>query len=529
LVDRHFTYDDASPAASVLGLQCTEGNTRRLERGVKGAFPAMPVYRTGESSALRGIGMAAISQSVFSYWTGNDHAVHNDLINEWRAEFPRFQIFGDADVRPIMKRYFPDRVELYEKICIPTAKSDIALLLLLHEFGGLYIDCHCGIRDADEIRLLLSLLGEYDAIFVDRILSQEPRPPEEHLVINSIIFSRPNFDLILRMCHQALSNFAWQHDKERRVGFVPYDIWSLSGPRLVTAMLLEPASFNREVRSDYKGRIKIVREETAPIVRNRFRAYSKLSQHWSERQKVELLFGNVTKHPGDLPLEDLNRALAASERPDLLQQLVDTSRRAFGLHTRHYPHTINYPWGVSRLEGLSAGSHILDFGAGVSPLPLYLAEKGMFVDCVDNSAFARTLPAGEDWNEWGFFDYGTLHPNLTAYNCSITDFKPLHLYDAIYSICSIAHFPSPIREETLRNCSAWLRPGGRLVLAVDLIAGTNSIWNLGGSEETPEQHGSYHDLEQQIRSLGFMITESRIRRRVDGWSRTDLYFLVAQK
>jgi hypothetical protein len=44
LVDRHFTYDDASTAASVLGLQCTEGNTRRLERGVKGAFRAMPVY-----------------------------------------------------------------------------------------------------------------------------------------------------------------------------------------------------------------------------------------------------------------------------------------------------------------------------------------------------------------------------------------------------------------------------------------------------------------------------------------------------
>jgi SAM-dependent methyltransferase len=473
--------------------------------------------------------MPIATQSVFSYWTGNDHSVHSDYISEWRAEFPHFQIFKDAKVRLLIERYFPDRLELYDKIRIPTAKSDIALLLLLYEFGGLYVDCHCGIRDADEIRRLLSSLGEYDAIFVDRILSQQPRSPDEHLVINSILFSRPHFDLILRMCRQALSNFARQRDKERRNGFVPYNIWSLCGPGLVTAMVLEPASFNCDIRWDYADRIKIVREEVAPIVRNRYRAYDVLGQHWSKQQNVELLFGSVSKHPGDLLPEDLDRALAAAERPDLLQQLVNTSHRAFGLHTRHYPHTINYPWTISRLEGLAAGSRILDFGAGVSPLPLYLAERGMFVDCVDNSDFTRVLPASEDWNEWGFFDYGTLHRNLSAYNCSIAKFKPSHIYDAIYSVCAIAHFPSPVREETLRNCWAWLRLGGRLILAVDIIPGTDTIWNLGGSKETPEQHGTYRDMEQQIRSLGFTITENRIQRKVNGWSRTELYFLVAQK
>ena len=473
--------------------------------------------------------MTIITQPVFSYWTGNDLTVHNDLINEWRAEFPQFKIFGDAEVRPLIERYFPDRMELYDKICIPTAKSDIALILLLYELGGLYIDCHCGIRDADGIRTLLSWLSEYDAIFVDRRLSQEARLFDEHLVINSMIFCRPHLDLIFRMCRQALSNFARQHDKERRDGFVPYDIWALSGPRLVTAMLLEPASFNRDVRWDYEGRIKIIREETAPIVRDRFRAYGEPGQHWSERQKVELLFGSVSKHPCDLPAEDLDRALAAAERPDLLRQLVDTSRRAFGLFTRHYPFTIIYPWAISNLEELAAESRILDFGAGINPLPLYLAEKGMFVDCVDNSDFARTLPAGKDWNDWGFFDYATLHQNLAAHNCSITEFKPLHIYDAIYSNCAIAHFPSPVREETLKKCWLWLKPGGRLILAVDLIPDTDTIWNLGGSQETPEQHGTYHDMEQQIRSLGFMITESRIQRRVDRWSRTELYFLVARK
>ena len=469
---------------------------------------------------------------VFTYWSGNDPHVHNDLVNDWRTEFPNFKIFGDADVLPLINRYFANHMALYNAIRIPTAKSDIALLLLLYEFGGLYVDCHCGIRVASEVRALLSLLFEHDAIFIDRQLSQEPRPLEEHLVINSIMFSRPRFDLILRMCRQAFSNFARQRHQEHRDGFVPYDIWSLSGPSLVTTMLLEPASFNRDIRWDYEGRVKIIREENAPIVRDRYRDYSTPGQHWSERQKVELLFCSGWQNLGGLPpalsTEDLDRALAAAERPDLLQQLVDTSLRAFGFHTRHYPHTINYPWAVSRLEGLTVGSRILDFGAGVSPLPLYLAEKGMFVDCVDNSGFVRTLPADNDWNEWGFFDYGTLHQNLTAHNFSITDFEPWHKYDAIYSVCAIVHFPSPIREQTLRHCWAWLKAGGRLILAIDLIPGTDTLWNLGGSEETPEQHGTYHDVEQQLRGLGFLITESLVQRKVDK-SQTDLYFLVAIK
>ncbi len=73
-------------------------------------------------------------------------------INEAKIESPVFSYF------PIMERNFPDRMELYSQIRIPTAKSDIALLLLLYEFGGLYIDCHCGIRDADQIRRLLACL-----------------------------------------------------------------------------------------------------------------------------------------------------------------------------------------------------------------------------------------------------------------------------------------------------------------------------------------------------------------------------------
>ncbi len=143
-------------------------------------------------------------------------------------------------------------------------------------------------------------------------------------------------------------------------------------------------------------------------------------------------------HRQDLPQDNLDRALATAERPDLLRQLVHLSRSAFGVHTCHYPHTLNYPWAASRLEDLPSESRLLEIGAGVNPLPLFLAEKGMFVDCVDSSDFTRTLPPGDDWNEWGYFDYSTLHSHLASYNVSATDFEASEQYDAIYCISVIA-------------------------------------------------------------------------------------------
>jgi len=228
----------------------------------------------------------------------------------------------------------------------------------------------------------------------------------------------------------------------------------------------------------------------------------------------------------DLPQENLDRALAAAERPDLLRQLVNLSRSAFGVHTGHYPHTINYPWAAARLEDLPSESRLLEIGAGVNPLPLFLAGKGMFVDCVDGSDFTRTLPPGDDWNEWGYFDYSSLHSHLASYNVSATEFEASEQYDAIYCISVIALMPTPVREATLRLCRTWLKPRGKLVLATDLIAGTDTLWNRGGSEETPEQHGTWRDVESQLLALGFRVVESRIERNIPH-SPVDLHFLVA--
>jgi SAM-dependent methyltransferase len=233
-----------------------------------------------------------------------------------------------------------------------------------------------------------------------------------------------------------------------------------------------------------------------------------------------------TGHPRDISAEDLDRALATARRPDLLRQLVDLSRQNFGFYTSHYPYTINYPWVIEKLEPLREGMRVLDIGAGVSPVPLLLAQRGLIVDCIDNHRVIRTPPSLPDWNEWGFFNYGMLHSNLTAHHSDVTEFTPRSSFDAIYSISALAHMRRNVRENTLRRCRDWLRPQGRLLLAIDVIPATDFLWNRseGLEIEPPIRHGTLDSLRHQLITLRFRICEFRILRTVHK-SRTDLLFI----
>jgi cyclopropane fatty-acyl-phospholipid synthase-like methyltransferase len=214
------------------------------------------------------------------------------------------------------------------------------------------------------------------------------------------------------------------------------------------------------------------------------------------------------------------------ERPDLYSRLTEISRAAFGGHDAYFPYTIMWPFVIARLEALPPGSRVLDLGAGITPLPLFLAQIGAHVDTVDNHPTVRTLPFDEHWNGWGFFDYSALHPHLTSHHCSVADFTSSQRFDAIYSVALIAHMPRAVREDTLRRCRDWLLLGGRLLLAIDVIPSSDFLWNRseGLEVEPPIQHGTVADVVDQLAELGFQTNESRVVRGVYK-SRTDLLFI----
>ncbi len=233
-----------------------------------------------------------------------------------------------------------------------------------------------------------------------------------------------------------------------------------------------------------------------------------------------------TVHPNDIEAADFNEASRLSKRPDLLRNLVDLSRETFGFYTRHFPRTIEYPWVADKLESLPRGQRVLDLGAGLNPLPLFLARRGARVDTVDSHPQVRVPPTVPSWNEWGFYDYARVHPNLRSHNLSAFDFEPDAPLDVVYSVSVIEHMPRATWEAILTRCRRWLAKNGRLILTIDLIPGTESLWNYAeGLEVEPVAvHGTVTDLIRCLDGLGFTPSESVILGDVPK-SRTDLFFV----
>ena len=208
-------------------------------------------------------------------------------------------------------------------------------------------------------------------------------------------------------------------------------------------------------------------------------------------------------------------------------RLAAISDKSFGSRDEYPLSRIMHRWAAAYLQHLGPGSRVLDIGAGISPVPLFLAEQGAVVECVDKSPAKRTFPNTDDWNGWGFLDYGRLHPNITAYNCGIEEFGFAALYDAIYSVGCLAHLPRHVREDTFARCRDRLLPGGITLHAIDVIRSSDFLWNRceGREFEAPVRHGTVGDVADQLASLGFHINEYRIIRSIPD-ARTDLLLIA---
>ena len=203
----------------------------------------------------------------------------------------------------------------------------------------------------------------------------------------------------------------------------------------------------------------------------------------------------------DIGEDNLVWALKETFDPDTLVSLVKISRESFGWFSKQLTRSFELPWVVSE-AGEVPGKKIMDIGAGVSPLPLFFASKGAEVTTIDNSRTVRK-PGGEQmhWDEWGFFDYGDLHPNIRSRHDDILsqDF-PAGSYDYIYSVSVVEHMPAKVRRHLWKRISRWLKPAGVLLLTIDLIPGTDKLWNYcqGQIVDNEEDHGDIRNLEEEL-------------------------------
>ncbi len=227
-------------------------------------------------------------------------------------------------------------------------------------------------------------------------------------------------------------------------------------------------------------------------------------------------------HPRDYKGSTLTPLIGRHPDPVLLLALRLHARRTTGFYPDHAPRLWEYPVVAGLLmEQLPPGSRLVDVGAGVTPLAPFLTSRGYLVDTVDPSETRRSWPPQPDWNEWDFLDYGSVGLAHRSWNCTLGELPVRPPYDGMYSVSVIEHVPAVVRRALLSEISQRTRPGGMVVLTIDLVRGEEALWNrnLGIEVEEPGEHGSFRDVVGEGSDVGLELVDRQI---VRSWGDTNV-------
>jgi hypothetical protein len=213
-------------------------------------------------------------------------------------------------------------------------------------------------------------------------------------------------------------------------------------------------------------------------------------------------------HPRDFTSSTLDGL--ADRHPDLLGLAILRlhARGSTTFYPDHAPRLWEYPV-VARLiaDRVPPGSHLVDVGAGVTPLAPFLTDLGYSVDTVDPSATRRGWPPQPDWNEWDYLDYGRAGLANQSWNRTLDRLPRRLRFDGAYSISVIEHVTADDRRRLLGEMAGRVASGGLVVLTIDLVRGTDDLWNknLGVDVEDPSVHGTFDDVINEAAAVGLRV------------------------
>jgi len=129
----------------------------------------------------------------------------------------------DRHALDLIKVYGKKACALYKNISIPAARSDIARLLLLQEYGGIYLDA------AIEVSTPLSALHQDSDKFITLSIDRLQKNLLLTHVCNGFLGSVPNFDLISELIETILDTlYSKKYNNE---------VWFSTGPFFLNLLL----------------------------------------------------------------------------------------------------------------------------------------------------------------------------------------------------------------------------------------------------------------------------------------------------
>ena len=234
---------------------------------------------------------------IFGYWTDSAGpcrvARPRAGIAEWTKRCPDYTLFSDDAVAPLLNRWGKHAEEIFRDISIPACKSDVARLVLLHEYGGLYVDAHCAPGASERLTRMFSWLAECDLLLFDE--STQLVEHRHTWILNGVLAARARATVLGTLIRRAFDNLAVHRRRERLLGRdrVAYDIYKLTGPWMIWHELFRRVPIGGELKARYRSRVAIWPLDSAtpqPVRLYQHNSYRSPAMHWSKRQDIERLF-----------------------------------------------------------------------------------------------------------------------------------------------------------------------------------------------------------------------------------------------
>jgi mannosyltransferase OCH1-like enzyme len=240
---------------------------------------------------------------IFSFWTDRGQAGRQvrplDGFSNWKSRFPDYTVFSDQDVIPLLGQWGDDATSIFQDIRIPACKADLGRLVLLYNYGGLYVDAHCAPGPDDQLAAVLARLAQFDLVLFDESFYEEEY--RHTWILNGVLAARAGAPVLARIIDRALTNLRNHKQAERlsSKGLVEYDIYKLTGPWIIWHEIFNRCQITGggEFKPEYKDLVSIwpfvASKQEQPVIVHHYNEYRKpLEVHWSRRQQKEPLFAN---------------------------------------------------------------------------------------------------------------------------------------------------------------------------------------------------------------------------------------------
>lgn len=238
-------------------------------------------------------------KNIWFYWDDfkNMPIEFLDNINLYKKNYPDFkvEIIVDDNINSMteFENTFPGLLILYNKLNIYAAKSDIARLIYLYFYGGIFLDTHVEHifkLNYNDIYTLYNKYTKFDCIIA--------RDKKKVFNITTLI-SKPYCQLLYKvLCditkrlekHYELENNSTEHIK--------YNILQLTGSSIFDCILKLSKYKNIDDENEITNSEEFKKNNTACYCCSDYFNYYKVnfnynhgnSKHWSEQQKIKKIF-----------------------------------------------------------------------------------------------------------------------------------------------------------------------------------------------------------------------------------------------